>query len=183
MKNAMIAILLCGAAVVWFQSREDDRIKIKSDIETSWISNDRGDDKVSLKADTQTGQVEVQLPGGIGGKVRLPEGLSEDTKFDLDGIGRYPGARLLNVDLSGGGSSEGRLALGFSAPGSADTVADWYQKALIAKGRTVARTGNTITGATEDGEPMVIAVEDGPGDMARGRIIISGLGDEGRKAR
>lgn len=182
MKNALVAILLCGVAVVWFARDEAEPRRVTS--ETSWnldrignggvnAGSGSADDKVQFRANTESGEMELRLPGGIAGKMRLPDGIASDTKFDLDGIGRYPGARLLNVDVSGGGSREGRVMLGFSAPGSADTVADWYEKALIAKGRSVARTGNTITGATKDGEPMVIAVEDGPGDIARGRIIIT----------
>ena len=149
MKNALIAILLCGAAVVWFGNREEEPKAIASD--TSWHLDARGDDgkdgDVRFSADTAKGEMRLKLPGGIEGKMRLPDGLAEDTKFELDGVGRYPGAKLISVDVSGGKNQEGRVMLGFSAPGSADTVADWYEKALIAKGRTVARTGNTITGA------------------------------------
>jgi hypothetical protein len=180
MKNALLAILLCGVAVVWYAQRGDDQPKrLTSD--TSWdlgkapATRDgrESEGAVQFSANTDTGEMELRLPGGIQGKMRIPDGIAADTKFDLDGIGRYPGAKLQNIDVSGGGSREGRVMLGFSAPGSADQVADWYEKALIAKGRSVARTGNTITGATKDGEPMVIAVEDGPGDIARGRIIIT----------
>ena len=179
MKNALVAILLCGVAVVWFAQDEAEPRRLTGD--SSWdfskapaTRNGReAEGSVQFSADTETGEMKLRLPGGIEGKMRLPDGIDTDTKFDLDGVGRYPGAKLQNVDVSGGGSQQGRVMLGFSAPGSADTVADWYEKALIAKGRSVARTGNTITGATKDGEPMVIAVEDGPGDIARGRIIIT----------
>ncbi|OYQ25015.1 hypothetical protein CHU93_14350 [Sandarakinorhabdus cyanobacteriorum] len=182
MKIALVAILLCGVAVVWFARDDEEPKRLTS--ETSWnlerfdkrggkAGDDSAGDKVEFRANTESREMELRLPGGIQGKMRMPDGLGTETKFDLDGIGRYPGARLLSVDMSGGGSRIGRVMLGFLAPGSADAVADWYEKALIAKGRTVARTGNTITGATKDGEPMVIAVEDGPGDIARGRVIIT----------
>jgi hypothetical protein len=178
MKNALIAIALCGAAVVWFA--RDDEEPQRQIADTSWNFDKveageakAGGDGVQFRANTESGEMELSLPGGIKGKMRLPDALDRDTKFDLDGIGRYPGAKLASVDVSGSPSTGGRVILGFSAPGSADTVADWYEKALKAKGRSVARTGNTITGATKSGEPMVIAVEDGPGDIARGRIIIT----------
>ena len=178
MKNALIAIALCGAAVVWFARDDDEPKRVAAD--TSWnfdkIEAEGGKDgegAVEFRANTESGEMELRLPGGIKGKMRLPDAIDRNTKFDLDGIGRYPGAKLISVDVSGSPSTGGRVILGFSAPGSADTVADWYEKALIAKGRSVARTGTTITGATESGEPMVIAVEDGPGDIARGRIIIT----------
>lgn len=179
MKNALIAILLCGVAVWWYAGKTDEPPALTS--ENGWSldgatvtrNGHAADDKVQFRADTRTGEMRLQLPGGIEGKMRLPDGIATDTRFDLDGIGRYPGSRLLSIDVSGGGSQQERVLLGFSAPGSADAVVDWYEKALIAKGRSVARTGNTLTGSTSDGEPMVIAVEDGPGDIARGRIIIT----------
>jgi hypothetical protein len=52
-------------------------------------------------------------------------------------------------------------------------VANWYAKALADKGRPPSRSGNTLTGTTEDGDRMVIAVEDGDTGVARGRITIS----------
>ncbi|MBU6165003.1 MAG: hypothetical protein KGQ52_02595 [Alphaproteobacteria bacterium] len=178
MKNALIAILLCGFAVIWFARDNEEPKRVASDSSWNLERSDKrparaGDEGMRFRADTQSGEMQLKLPGGIEGKMRLPEGLTSDAKFDLDGVGRYPGARLLSVDVAGSPSTEGRVMLGFSAPGSADAVADWYEKALIAKGRSVARTGNSITGATQDGEPMVIAVEDGPGGIARGRIIIT----------
>jgi hypothetical protein len=91
-------------------------------------------------------------------------------------VGRYPGAKLtsVNVQASGkNGDGRGQVLLGFSAPGTATHVANWYAKALADKGRTPSRSGNTLTGTTEDGDRMVIAVEDGNTGVARGRITIS----------
>ena len=52
----------------------------------------------------------------------IPAGIEPDAKFDLDGVGRYPGAKLtsLNVQASGkDGDGRGQVLLGFSAPGTA----------------------------------------------------------------
>lgn len=178
MRNALIAIALCGAAVLWFGRDAAEPLRQIADTSWNFDKGDVADPKASdgdvqFRANTESGEMELSLPGGIKGKMRLPEAIDKNTRFDLEGIGRYPGAKLVSVDVAGSPSTGGRVILGFSAPGSADTVADWYETALKNRGRSVARTGNTITGATESGDPMVIAVEDGPGDIARGRIIIT----------
>jgi hypothetical protein len=180
MKNALIAILLCGVAVAACDAR---RVEEKEKAETAAISVDKdwdegaaGDTGVNIKADMEKGEVELKLPGGIAGKVSIPEGIESDTKFDLDGVGRYPGAKLtsVNVQASGkDGDGRGQVLLGFSAPGKAGQVADWYEKALADKGRAPSRSGNTLTGTTKDGDRMVIAIEDGDTGVARGRITIT----------
>ncbi len=180
MKNALIAILLCGAVVAACEQRSERAAAVQpgSEVETSWALDDA--DKagegggVNFRADVDSGEVELKLPGGLQGKVTLPEGLGNDTKFDLDGVGRFPGAKLVTVDVNARDDRDGgaRVVLGFIAPGSADKVADWYEQALVDKGRSVARTGTTITATTKDGKPMVIAISDGAANTARGRITI-----------
>ncbi|MEI6486919.1 MAG: hypothetical protein WCO11_11710 [Sphingomonadales bacterium] len=184
MKNALIAILLCGVAVVACNQHQtklaDDagtRISITTDGDGAGAGAGDGDAEVKFKADMESGKVALALPGGLGGTLTIPKGLEADTRFDLDGIGRYPGAKLVSVDIAGtrkGGEGSGRVRLGFTAPGMAGQVADWYEKALTAKGRPTSRSGNTLTSATEDGDPMVITLSDGPGGIARGQISLTG---------
>jgi hypothetical protein len=167
MKNALIAILLCGVAVAACEQRAKvEKPPETTEIETEWREGDGKGADVNIRADMESGEVELKLPGGLEG----------DTKFDLDGVGRYPGAKLTNVDVKAtdkDGSRQGRVVLGFSAPGSADKVADWYEQALVKKGRSVARTGNTITTTTSDGDPMVMVISEDAGGIARGRITIT----------
>jgi hypothetical protein len=181
MKNALLAILLCGVAVAACEDRAEKAqppatVAVEGDWDAGADAGGGTNVDVNIHADAQTGEVELKLPGGIEGKVKLPGGLDADTKFDLDGIGRYPGAKLTNVDIKANERKDGRQArvvLGFSAPGSADRVADWYEQALVKDGRSVSRTGTTVTTTTEDGKPMVIAVQDGTGGTAQGRITIT----------
>lgn len=183
MKNALIAILLCGVAVAACDASRKDAeashgttISIDADSDTGKAAISTGKEDVAIRADMESGELEMQLPGGLGGKIKLPDGLQPDTKFDLDGIGRYPGARITSVNINAGRDGEAKQAvvlLGFSAPGTADQVADWYEQALTAKGRPVSRDGATITSKTEDGDPMVLAIRDGEGGQARGEIRIT----------
>jgi hypothetical protein len=184
MKNALIAILLCGVAVAACDARraqeleatEQAAISVDKDWADGTDSSSSGEAGLNIKADMESGEVELKLPGGVEGRVKIPEGLGPDAKFDLDGVGRYPGARLtsVNVKASGrDGDGRGLVVLAFSAPGKAAAVADWYAKALAEQGRTPSRSGNTLTGTTDDGDRMVIAVEDGDTGVARGRITIT----------
>jgi hypothetical protein len=177
MKNALLAILLCGVAVAACEQRRTVETPPETpQVEAEWREGGATRAEVDIRADMESGEVALKLPGGLEGKVKLPEGLEADTRFDLDGIGRYPGARLTSVDVKASdtdGQRQGRVVLGFSAPGTADAVADWYEQALVKKGRSVARTGTTVTGTTEDGDPMVIAITEGSGGRARGRITIT----------
>lgn len=183
MKNALLAILLCGVAVAACEDRAQKPDPAAEpapvvEIEREWNADasGSGDVDVNIHADAQTGEVELKLPGGIEGKVKLPGGLDGSEDFDLDGIGRYPGAKLINVDIKvrdGKGQRDALVVLGFAAPGSADRVANWYEQARLKDGRSVSRTGTTVTTTTEDGKPMVIAVADGKGGTAQGRITIT----------
>jgi len=178
MKQALIAILLCGVAVAACEDRtEKPQPADTAQIEADWNARPEGgsDVDVNIRADAESGKLELKLPGGIEGKLKLPGGLDAGADFDLDGVGRYPGATLTSVDIKARDRKEGhdaRVQLGFSAPGSADQVAGWYEQALVKHGRSVSRTGTTVTSTTEDGKPMVIAIEDGKGGAAQGRITI-----------
>jgi hypothetical protein len=184
MKNALLAILLCGAAVAACNANRKDEVEDKRvqgvTVDAEW-EGDKGaagfpESGVNIQADMEKGRVELKLPGGIGGTVNLPEGLDSNAKFELDGLGRYPGAKLtsVNVQASGkDGDGKGVAVLGFTAPGTATQVADWYAGKLADQGRPPSRSGNTLTGTTEDGDAMVIAVEDGQSGIARGRITIT----------
>ena len=181
MKNALLAILLCGVAVVACNS-ERDAVEDKptpqiSVADTASLPAASSDDAgIDIRADMESGEVALKLPGGLEGKVKIPKGLESESQFDLDGVGRYPGSKLVSVNVTGtagDGGGSGRVVLGFSAPGTAGQVADWYQKALIDRNRAAVRTGNSISSTTKDGDRMVIAVEDGAGGVARGRITIT----------
>lgn len=177
MKNALLAILLCGVAVTACEQKAAvERPSEPPQVEAQWNEGEGTRADVSIKADMESGEVELTLPGGLAGKVRLPKGIDADAKFDLGGIGRYPGSKLTSVDVKANdsdGRHEGRVVLGFTAPGSAARVAHWYEQALVKQGRSVARTGTTVTGTTEAGDPMVISIADGASGVARGRITIT----------
>lgn len=127
MKNALLAILLCGVAVAACNANRKEQVEAEKTAQITVDSSDASEREsniagVNIKADMESGEVELKLPGGLQGKVRIPAGLEAGTKFDLDGLGRYPGAMLssVNVQASGkDGDGKGKVVLGFTAPGTA----------------------------------------------------------------
>jgi hypothetical protein len=127
----------------------------------------------------EPGQVEVKLPGGLGVKVDVPGGLGEDAKFDIAGVGLYPGAKVgsiavnaLNADKPGGSAV---VNIGFSAPADAAVVADWYEKQFAQKQVAIQRIGDTLKGKTAKGRNFTLALTgDATGTM--GQLTVTGNG-------
>ncbi len=124
--------------------------------------DDKADDarngSVTIDGDTDSGKFELKLPGGIAAKVHLPDGLASKSKFDIDGVGLFPGAKVGNVSVNAGGDDGARVTIGFNAPADAAAVADWYQRQFEAKRRNVERHGETLSGKTEDGDDFTLAI-------------------------
>ena len=117
---------------------------------------------VTINGDTDTGKFELKLPGGIEAKVNLPEGLGEHGKFDIDGVGLYPGAKVRSVNVNASDARETRTAvvkIGFAAPADAAVVADWYQQQFDGKHKPVVRRGETLSGTTDDGDAFTLAMQ------------------------
>jgi hypothetical protein len=136
---------------------------------------------VAIDANTRTGEMEIRLPGGFEAKVKMPEGMAADmaskADFDIDGVGRYPGSRIETVNVRAGkreGGKDGLVELGFTAPAAPEVVADWYEERLKAKGHTVSRDGDTLSGTMKDGEAFTMRL-DRKGEGTSGLMTISKL--------
>lgn len=130
------------------------------------LDPEAGNSIVDVTSGDGKGQVTLNLPGGIGASVSVPTEIMDGAHMEIDGVGLYPGGKIgrLNVKDQGAG---GLVAIAFSAPADPATVADWYEKQFAAQQRVVARTGTTLTGVTEDGDPFTLVITaDGSG--ARG---------------
>ena len=120
---------------------------------------------VNIVGDTDTGKMEIKLPGGLQAKVDIPEGMTKNTKFDIDGVGLYPGAKIGSVKVNaterkhnGAAGHSAVVNIGFTAPADAAAVADWYQQQFEAKKVAVRRTGETLAGKTGDGDDFTLAL-------------------------
>ncbi len=147
-----IPMLLAAAAML--ATAACDRAET-TDKETSIVINQDEDD------DAETGRMELKLPGGIEANIKVPGGMSDMTKFDIDGVGLYPGAKVRSVKVNArarDGDRDATVEMGFRAPADAAAVADWYQKEFEARKTPVNRSGETLTGRTGDGDDFTLVV-------------------------
>jgi hypothetical protein len=189
----MKTILIGGAALValglyfqadnFFESDDHDEHKAKVSISVDGDSKDvarvmsDADADVAIVASSDPGKLAIKLPGGFEAKLPMPDSIAEDSKFDIDGVGLYPGARVdtINVDADrkdAATDDKAVVVLGFAAPASADTVAGWYEGQFQAKDIPVRRKGTLLTGKTDDGDDFALLISDIAGGKARGQLTI-----------
>jgi hypothetical protein len=136
---------------------------------------------LAIDADVRGGAVDVRLPGGFEAKVKLPDGMAagigDTADFDIDGVGRYPGSQIETVKVRAGkreGGKDSLVEMGFTAPAAPEVVADWYEERLKAKGHTVSRDGDTLSGTMKDGEAFTMRL-DRKGEGTTGLVTITKL--------
>lgn len=176
------AVLLAAASLLTLAGCSDH--KVATDTAENGgvhISIDSDDSKsasaaaVTIDGDTDSSKLELNLPGGIEAKVKLPEGMTNDSHFDIDGVGLYPGAKVRSVKVNASDAAETKRAvvqIGFTAPGDAAAVADWYQQQFDAKSMKVSRSGETLSGKNEDGDDFTIALTSAGAGSAKGLVTI-----------
>lgn len=173
-----LPLILAGAALLALTGCGRSAVADKDDAKASSVSitgDGDSDGTVKVDADSDTGKVEVTLPGGLEAKVKIPGGLPSDAKFDIDGVGLFPGANVTSISVNANDKPGTRstVALGFAAPGDAAAVADWYQQQFADKSVTASRQGDTLTGKTEDGDDFVLALTQGAPGKAQGKLTIT----------
>ncbi len=162
--TALLALAACSK-----KDDADDHAKSA----TITVDTDSGSDAgVKVDGDGEGGKVELKLPGGFEAKIKVPEGMTNHSKFDIDGVGLYPGAKMTKIKVNAGGSGNATVEMGFSAAADAAAVADWYQQQFEAKKVSVTRKGETLTGKTEDNDDFTLALSPGEAGKSLGLLTI-----------
>ena len=131
--------------------------------------------ELDIEADSETGNLELKLPGGFEAKFKVPGGLPSEAKFDIDGVGLYPGAKIQRLKVDAGNKAGDRTAtvvLGFQAPADPPVVADWYEKQFADNKITARRSGETLDGKTGDGNDFTLALASGGAGVTQGTLTI-----------
>ncbi|GGE19747.1 hypothetical protein GCM10011529_27910 [Polymorphobacter glacialis] len=114
---------------------------------------------VDIQGDSGTGAIAVKMPGGIEANIKIPENIVGDTEVDIDGVGLYPGAAVRGVNAHiGEGPGRATVTISFASAADAAVVADWYQQQFAEKKVTAKRSGETLSGKTEDGDDFTLAM-------------------------
>ena len=178
---AMLALYFGADNFFESDDADPDAGKAKVNVVIDGDSKDIGrlstDVDVAIVAASDPGKLAIKLPGGFEAKLPMPDSITDDSKFDIDGVGLYPGARVdtINVDADRKGDASGDKAvvvLGFAAPASAETVAGWYERQFQARNISVNRKGTLLTGKTDDGNGFALLLSDVAGGKARGQLTI-----------
>ena len=179
--TALLALAACSDSKVETAKADAENADTGSKLSIA-IDSDADGDKtetrtaVTVNGDTEPGKFELNLPGGIEAKVNLPEGLGEHGKFDIDGVGLYPGAKVRSVNVNASDARETRTAvvkIGFAAPADAAAVADWYQQQFDTRHKPVTRRGETLSGTTDDGDAFTLALEAAGTGASKGLLTIT----------
>jgi hypothetical protein len=135
--------------------------------------------RIIINADGKTGELAVDLADGTGASLRLPPDvmrkIGEDSKVDIDGVGLYPGARVVSMAIASSeknGTKNENVDIDFTAPSAPSAVADWYVAAFREKGHTATRQGNSVTATTKDGGDVAIDLTaDGKGSKGTIKVV------------
>jgi hypothetical protein len=141
------------------------------------IKTDSDNDSSDSATDEKSTKMALNLPGGLNFDVDVPGKMADGSKFDIDGVGLYPGAKVRAVDIDAqGGKTPSVVTIGFVAPGDAAAVADWYQKQFQAKGVAASRSGESFAGTSEDGDSFTLAMTAAGIGKSRGLLTITDKG-------
>ena len=182
---AMLAVYFQADNIFGSDDEAGDHHRAKVSISVDGDSQDvvrvlsDNDADVAIVASSDPGKLAIKLPGGFEAKLPMPQSIAKGSKFDIDGVGLYPGAAVetinVNADTRRSGDKSGDKAvvvLGFAAPASADTVADWYEGQFKAKNIAVSRKADLLTGLTDDGNSFALLLTDVAGGRSKGEVTI-----------
>ena len=181
MTKPLLILLAAALPLAACGSRETEVVRETTTVSTKadGTPDVRSAESVVVKADGKSGELSIDLPNGGGASIRLPADvagkISENTRFDLDGVGLYPGSKvgqIASASAQKDGVKSSKIDVAFTAPAAPDVVADWYLTQFREKGHSATRSGNQITGSTNDGDSFTLDLTaDGKGSKGNLKIV------------
>lgn len=172
--TALLALAACGGSK---DAEAEAKKEVAISVAKAGDGGGSGPADVTIDGDAESGAFEVELPGGVGAKVKVPGDMLDKSDFDIDGVGLYPGAKVGGINVKAiaakdAGKGSATVKIGFTAPADAAAVADWYQQQFEAKHIAVTRSGETLTGKTKDGDDFSLAISQAGSGAAKGQLTI-----------
>ncbi len=172
--KTVILIAAIGALLLAACGSKDDAATDRHGGVKMSIKVDSDDDTAETAAAGENTKMALNLPGGLNFNVDVPGKMADRNKFDIDGVGLYPGAKVSAIDINAhGGKTPSVVSIGFVAPGDAAAVADWYQKQFEAKAVKARRSGEGFAGTSEDGDSFTLAMTAAGIGKSRGLLTIT----------
>lgn len=128
------------------------------DSEKITIGGEGKDSKFSIKAD------------GFSMDVDLPEITLDSGDFDLNNVTLYPGSKITNFNIEDQKRVGGKVTVSFVAPTDIESASDWFEAKMTEEKFEVTRDGNDLSGATDEGDPFSLDLEEESAEETNGTL-------------
>ena len=159
---SMMFLAACGQE----KASDDTEITINADGKDSKVKITSGKDGSKLAIDGDGVNIDMNLPDF--------SKLDIASDFDIDGVKLYPGSKVtsVNVDASDqSGADKATVRIGFTAPATPARATDWMAGEFAKRKIRVTRSGDALTGKSEDGDDFTIRFNP-DGANAKGEALI-----------
>lgn len=174
---------VAGTAALVALSACDASVSMKSDGEETEAASEASDDvHISFSSDGEDSEGEGKGRSAISFDIEgfsldidVPEINLDASDVDVNDADLYPGSKLTGIDIRASdrkGSDEANVVLSFDAPAAPDAVADWFEKRFEEENFDIGRTGNRLTGKTDEGDDLTLDIEAAGTDKSKGRLVI-----------
>ncbi len=173
-------LLTLGACGSGKHGDEDVTVRVKSDTRTNGRTTTTtttrthdGDAAVGVTSDETPGNIRIDTPG-FKLDVDVPASLADSAKFDIDGVGLYPGSKVRAMKVATH-ADESSVHIAFVSPADPMTVRGWIMAQFARKGHAVTGEGMRISGKEEDGKPFTITLAQAPKGQTAGDIAMQSV--------
>lgn len=174
MKKQVIAAVVAlpfvlGACSKSNEDGSDDGFEISIDLS----DDEKGEaDKVSIGNEDKPGKFSIKAEG-FSMDVDMPEIKLDADDFDLNDVNLYPGTSITSFNVEDRDDKGGKVTLGFDAPADAGEVSQWYENKMTAEKFEVSRSGNNLSGTTDDGDPFSLKLVEKSAEKTSGTLEFS----------
>ncbi len=141
---------------------EGDSFKMSIDM------NDDSDD-VKKSGDKEAGKFSIKAEG-FALDVDLPSFTLDSDDFDLNNVALYPGTKVTALNVEDTDGEGGKVTVSFVSPTGSDKLIDWFEEKMTAEDFVVAKSGNTLSGKTDEGDPFHLELTEDSKSKTSGKL-------------